>query len=295
VSLALVGKWFARRLNMAMAIYSLLVGIGFIAAFPSVGAAVTHAGWRPTWSAVGWFLVVILAPVAWLVVRSVPEEKGLRPDGEPAQEESSAADLTMWEALSSPAFWVFALSSAVFGLVYSGISLFNESILAQRGFDVGVFHLVLAVSTGVGLLANFGGGWLASRWPIQKLMGVGMAVLAIALGALPLVRTLTHVMLYGIAMGISGGVVTVVFFSVWGQVFGRSHLGRIQGCAQMLTVFASALGPLVLASTLERTGSYDVIFRGLAAMVVVLGLGCWFVAVPTRSLERNRLVAAQAQ
>lgn len=108
-----------------------------------------------------------------------------------------------------------------------------------------------------------------------------MGVLALALAGLPLVRTQAHVMLYGIAMGISGGVVTVVFFSVWGQVFGRTHLGRIQGCAQTLTVVASAIGPLLLASTLERTGSYDLIFRGLAAMVVLLGVGCWFVSVPT--------------
>ncbi len=59
----------------------------------------------------------------------------------------------------------------------------------------------------------------------------------------------------------------------------------------MLTVFASALGPLVLASTLERAGSYDVIFRGLGAMVVVLGLGCWFVAVPERPRRFEMLQA----
>jgi MFS family permease len=35
VSLALVGKWFARRLNFAMGIYSPLVGVGFIIAFPT--------------------------------------------------------------------------------------------------------------------------------------------------------------------------------------------------------------------------------------------------------------------
>src|SRR6202171_5264924 len=33
VSLALAGKWFARRLNYAMGVYSVLVGLGFIAAF----------------------------------------------------------------------------------------------------------------------------------------------------------------------------------------------------------------------------------------------------------------------
>src|SRR3984893_15359409 len=76
VSLALVGKWFERRLNSAMAIYSLLVGIGFIAAFPAVGHMVVRSGWRPAWSAIGWVLVLVLAPLAWLVVRSPPEGEG---------------------------------------------------------------------------------------------------------------------------------------------------------------------------------------------------------------------------
>ncbi|HXJ44569.1 MAG TPA: MFS transporter, partial [Bryobacteraceae bacterium] len=288
VSLALVGKWFARRLNSAMAVYSLLVGIGFIAAFPAVGQAVVRTGWRQAWSAVGWVLVLVLAPLAWLVVRSVPEAEGLHLDGDSELSHSQLADLSTWEAVSSPAFWVFALSSSVFGLVYSGISLFNQSILEQRGFDASTYHFVLVISTMLGLVANFAGGWLATRWSIQKLMGVGMGVLAAALLVLPQVRTFTHVVLYGIAMGVSGGVVTVVFFSVWGQVFGRSHLGRIQGCAQMLTVFASAVGPLLLAETLRQTGSYNLVFQVLAVTVVFLGIACWFVTVPNREVLAQR-------
>jgi MFS family permease len=259
VSLALVGKWFARKLNKAMAVYSLLVGFGFIMAFPAVGRIALKSGWRPAWAGVGWFLVLVLAPLAAIVIRNNPEDKGLQLDGDP-EPPSHLADLTIWTALSSPAFWVFGLSSSVFGLVYSGIALFNQSILEQRGFGATTYHSVLVISTLFGLAANFVGGWLASRWSIQKLMGVGMAVLAAALVALPLVRTSAHVVLYTVAMGISGGVVTVVFFSVWGQAFGRSHLGRIQGCAQMLTVFASAAGPLLLAETLRHTGSYDLMF-----------------------------------
>jgi hypothetical protein len=138
--------------------------------------------------------------------------------------------------------------------------LFNESILVERGFNASVYHDVLVISTMLGLLANFGGGWLATKMPIQRLSGLGMAALAVALVLLPMVRTYTHVLIYGAIMGIAGGVVTVVFFSVWGQVFGRAHLGRIQGWAQMMTVFASAVGPLLLAETLRSTGSYNFIF-----------------------------------
>jgi MFS family permease len=286
VSLALVGKWFARRLNLAMGVYALLVGIGFIAAFPSVGAAVLKFGWRATWGSVGWVLLLVVAPLAWLIVRNQPEDRGLELDGvsEPAPQLS---DLTTGEALRSPAFWIFALSSSLFGLVYSGISLFNENILVERGFKASVYHDVLVISTMLGLLANFGGGWLATKMPIQRLSGLGMAALAVALVLLPLVRTYTHVLVYGAIMGIAGGVVTVVFFSVWGQVFGRAHLGRIQGAAQMMTVFASAVGPLLLAETLRSTGSYNLIFNLLAVLTVALGVGAWFVALPSRHLTHG--------
>jgi MFS family permease len=265
-----------------MGVYSLLVGVGFIIAFPGVGSAVLGFGWRAAWSGIGWTLLLVLAPLAWLVVRNGPEERGLQFDGEDSAVQGSIQDLTLGEALRSQAFWLFALSSSVFGLVYSGISLFNQSILEQRGFDASVYYAVLSISTVLGLAANFGGGWIAQRWPIQRLMGLGMAVLGCAFCMLPLVETYTHVLLYAAAMGISGGVVTVVFFSVWGQAYGRSHLGKIQGAAQMMTVFASAIGPLLLAETLARTGSYDLIFYGLAAAVAVLGISCWSARSPSR-------------
>jgi MFS family permease len=214
VSLTLVGKWFGRRLNYAMGIYSLLVGVGFIAAFPSVGSAVVAFGWRTAWSGVGWVLLLVVAPLAWIAVRNGPDQRMTEFDSAGPAGPAALADFTLPEALRTTAFWLFALSSSLFGLVYSGISLFNQSILEQRGFDASVFHQVLVISTMLGLVANFAGGWIASRWSIQRLMGLGMGMLAGALLALPLVRSYTHVVLYGAAMGISGGAATVVFFSV---------------------------------------------------------------------------------
>ena len=239
-------------------------------------------------------------PIVWLVVRNEPlPEKTFESttnDQERDVENLSAqpADLTVWEALGSAAFWVFALASSAFGLAYSGIALFNESILKERGFDVSTYYLALVVTTLLGLAANFAGGWLATKWPIQRVMGIGMAVLAVALLALPHVTTQTHVLLYAVAFGIAGGIVTVVFFSVWGQVFGRRQLGRIQGCAQMLTVLASAIGPLLLAQTLERTGSYSAMFNILAGLVSALAVGSWLVRLPYRSPQALRSVVTNA-
>src|SRR5262245_7261272 len=145
VSLAMVGKWFRRRLTVAMAVYALVMSIGFMAAFPAVGAVVQSAGWRVAWAAIGAALLAGLAPLAWWLDRSSPEAVGLNVDGElPASStaddvagRADAAQATLAEALRSPAFWVFALASSIYGLVASGIGLLNESILAERGFRPG--------------------------------------------------------------------------------------------------------------------------------------------------------------
>lgn len=282
VSLALPGKYFARRLNMAMGIYSLLVGIGFIIAFPIVGGATLNHGWRASWLGLGVTLAAVVAPAAWIALRHQPNRESAAGPNE-ATTSRAPDDLTLGQALSSPAFWVFALASALFGLVYSGIALFNQSILEERGFDAKTYHTALVISTMVGLAANFAGGWLAARISLQRLMGGGMAVLAASLLMLPFVTVFAHVVAYAIATGVAGGVVTVVFFAVWAQAFGRTHLGRIQGGAQMLTVLGSAVGPLLLARTLTQTGSYRSIFFLLAAVVAGLGLACWVVRLPGRN------------
>jgi MFS family permease len=82
ISLAMVGHWFVRRIDMAMAIYSIVMSIGFMIAFPLVGALVQARGWRTAWFAIGAALIAGLAPLAWAAVRRSPEACGLMPDGE---------------------------------------------------------------------------------------------------------------------------------------------------------------------------------------------------------------------
>ena len=76
----------------------------------------------------------------------------------------------------------------------------------------------------------------------------------------------------------------VLFFSVWPKVFGRRHLGRIQGVAQALTVLASALGPLLRAWCVEHTGCYAAMFRILAAVIAAAALVALGVEIPRPAL-----------
>jgi MFS family permease len=280
VSIAMVGHWFVRRIDAAMAVYSIVMSVGFMLAFPLVGSLVQEWGWRGAWLAVGCGLLCLLAPVSSVLVRRGPESRGLLPDGDAvatavhtAVTGANAAHGVVWtEALLTRVFWVFAAGTALYGLVASGIGLFNESILAQRGFSAQTYYETLVVTALTALAGNFLGGWLAARVPLGRLMAVSLFVLAAGLAALPHVSTHAHVLIWATAMGLGGGLVMVLFFSVWPRVFGRRHLGRIQGAAQALTVLASAVGPLLLAWCVEWTGSYTMMFRVLAGVIACVGL-----------------------
>jgi MFS family permease len=291
VSLAMIGHWFVRRIDAAMAVYSVVMSVGFMMTFPMVGSMVQRWGWRAAWLAIGCCLIAGLAPLAWLLVRRSPEACGLRPDGDegtaqtpawtaPRAESPLTPGYTLGATLATPAFWVFALGAALYGLVASGIALFNESILAERGFGPDVYYQTLVVTAMTALAGNFLGGWLAGRVSLGRLMAAALFVLAAGLVFLPHVRTLVHVMAWAAAMGLGGGLVMVLFFSVWPRVYGRRHLGRIQGVAQALTVLASAIGPLLLAWCVSATGSYAAMFEVLAPVIAVMGLGAAIVGIP---------------
>jgi MFS family permease len=276
VSLALIGKTAGRRAGPAVGVYSFVTALGFMAAFALVRHAdqVWKVDWRTLWAGIG-VGVVAFAPAALLVRR-----EGFA--SEEAAAERPTDGLTLGAALATPAFWVFAVATSWYGMIAAGVSLFNQSVLEERGFDRGVFLSITVVMPMIGLASNLATGWAATRWSMPRLLALSMVLLAASLLSFPFVSTLPEVYAYAATMGVAGGMVTVLFFGVWGPAFGPAHLGKIQGAAQMLTVLASAAGPLALSTSKEWAGSYVPLLQGAAVAAVALALAAWFTLLPRR-------------
>jgi len=295
VSMAMIGKWFTRRLGMAMGLFSVLLAIGFIATTLGTGYAVGVYGWRTTWLTIAICLLAGLAPLGWLLVRSSPEAIGLAVDqaAEAAPDTavqtgtaSAATDLSLASALMTPAFWVFTLGAAMFNLTWSAITLFQESLLTEQGFGHEAFVLVMGLLVAAGLPANLLTGWLATPQRTGKLLAMGMLVLAASLAAFPWLRTSMDAMCYGTALGVSGGIITVIFFTAYGQSFGRTHLGAIQATVQVISTLASASGPVLLTFSRSHR-STPLFFYGSAAAAILLGGLALFIQPPRQMPDRS--------
>lgn len=276
-SITAVGKSFDRSVGIAMGVYSVLLSVFFAIAFIWIGGVVTTSGWRTAWMQVAVGLALFITPIAALFIREPGAGRG--EGGGEAADDAPSANLSLGRALRTPAFWVFAGATSVFGLVSSGLGLFNEAVLAERGFDQQTYHAFLAASAVLALVGQFACGWLTMRWSMQRLLGLAMFIYALALFALPSIATLAQLWTFAVLIGVSGGMVTVIFFAIWRR-FGAEHLGRIQGAAQMLTVLASAIGPLLFATCASWTGSYTPILWTLAPGVLLLAFAALRVVLP---------------
>lgn len=280
VSLTMVGKWFVRRLSVAMGIFAVLMSLGFAVAIVVAGDVVLNHGWRVMWSELGWILMILVG-LCMLFVRRDPEAVGL--DTEVVKDDESQEPVigfTLVQALMTPAFYVFAIGSALYNLVIAGVMLFNQSILGELGFDETVFQYAMAVFMATGLLGNFTAGWAARRWSLGRLMTIAMLAVGVYLLAFPELKTSGQALTHAGLLGFSGGVVSVIFFTAWADIFGRLHLGKIQGAAQVFAVLASATGPWFIESVFSSAGSYAPAFYALAPAVLIVAVFAYFVNIP---------------
>lgn len=277
ISISMVGKWFSGRQSFPMALYSLTLSLGFALA-PKLSEQYAEADWRVVWAGMGWILLLGMAPIALLLTRD-PKPKLADFDAN-REQPGDQIGFTLLQAMQTPAFWVFGLSISVIALIGAGKSLFNESVLVQQGFDKKLFYSLMSLSFMVGLFVKIPVGWAGLYVPLNKLNAVGLLMLAGTLFWLPYIHTMPEIYAYSILGGISGTITTVLFFTIWGQAYGRKHLGQIQSVAQMMTVLASALGPKVYAECFARYNSYAPAFLVLAGTLAVLGVWSLVIRVP---------------
>lgn len=300
VSITMIGKKFTGGLAWATAAYSVTLSLGFAFAFPLVGSRIQQAvklqgdaGWRTAWAEIGMILLCVLAPLALLLLRNPPQIQEAETADKPSLE-----GLSLAEALATPAFWVFAGATSLYGLAVSGIGLFNQGILEERGFNFDDYYQTLKFSTLVSLIAQFATGALATRWSFQRLISLAMALYAMGLIGLTTISVHWHLWTCTALLGSAGGIIMVTFFAIWSHAFGPKELGRIQGVAQMMTVFASSLGPVLFAECKARdwgslgNNTYAPILYSLAGVVIVTGVASWFVRLPKRSHESTGTEAA---
>ena len=117
---ATLSKWFVQQRGWALAIGSIGVSLASIITPVVMTRIVDSAGWRTGYAVLGVFILTVIIPISF-IMRRMPEDMGLRPDGVAAEKpelqaaasRTSNPSLTRAEAMRTPGFWLLSIGFGI--------------------------------------------------------------------------------------------------------------------------------------------------------------------------------------
>ena len=301
---ALVSKWFIRRRAMAISAATMGGYIGGVLLAPVTQAIIDYAGWREAWTFFGVLTVVMALLPAVLLLRRIPEDMGLLPDGDlrsiptpsrkaPARNIATAseASLRLGDALRTPAFWLLTLMVTVNSIATTGITFHMVPHFSDVGISDTAAATTVSLLTVGSITSVFAWGVVADRLGAKRVLLTVIMTLWIGAffvsGATSVVGAYTSSALFGVGMAGYGLLSEVV----WADFFGREHLGSIRGVTMIFQLVGNASGSLIAAILVDIQGDYDGAFD---LILVLFGVSFFVLLLARRPKPRAREERCQA-
>ena len=288
--ITMVNNWFIRRRSMALA--TAMTGVhfgGFLVYVLAIG--LEYHGFRTTMLGIGIFLLATTVPMS-LIIRSRPEDIGLKPDGDAAPADGSVPyraaaasddpepDFTARQALRTPVFWILAVVHMTSTISIVTLAAHLVPKLNDMGFSLTQAALVVSAYTCVAIVTQFVAGYFGDRLPKPPLIFGFLLLQAASLFVLATAEAkglaLVFALLYG--LGIGGRVPLMT--AIRGDYFGRKAFATIMGLSMLPNNFGMMVAPVFAGYMFDTTGSYLVPFLTFGVMNLFGALGMLFVRRP---------------
>jgi MFS transporter, OFA family, oxalate/formate antiporter len=291
VSATAVNNWFVLKRGKAMGFAA--SGISFSGAIlPMIAmVAIIKSGVDGAALVIG-ISVMLMAPLAWFVMREWPEDMRMLPDGvtaEPAfscRTERSGSQIgntpkkagsacNAWPfalLLCTGAFWKLGLSFAMLMVGTVGVMSQLKPHFADIGFSSLHAMILMSVTALIGSVGKYSWGSFCDRFEPKRvvvLMAIANAAgLSLALYQNSMITLILFIVVFGFTMG---GIMST--YSVMVAIFfGRDCFPSVLRYISIFLILQLA-GYLIAGQSHDRTGSYDLaymIFIGLDLLAAAL-------------------------
>jgi predicted MFS family arabinose efflux permease len=283
---SIVQRWFDVQRGLAIGLLTASTATGQLLFLPLLARLIVRYGWRTAVVTVA-VAALATAPLAWLLLRDRPEDKGLRPLGArgaasqvpPPQNPFVAALQALRSASTSRQFWILAGSFFVCGASTNGLV---GTHLIPACMDHGMPEVqaagLLAVMGIFDLFGTTGSGWLSDRFDCRWLLFIYYGLRGLSLLYLPT----------GLAAQGHGLSVFTVFYGLdWiatvpptvaltRQAFGAERVGLVFGWVIAAHQIGAALAATFAGVIRTHQGSYDYAFVTAGALCLATAVAVLF-------------------
>ncbi|GIU82390.1 MAG: MFS transporter [Acidobacteria bacterium] len=274
----LVASWFVRLRGTAIGI--LLTGTSFGGVLiPQIASPlIERYGWRTAMISVSLIIWLILLPAIIFLVKNKPSEIGLFPDGDESPIDENVAvnvknqeGLTLFEAMRTPIFWVFALCAAL--IFYPIFVTSQQFILYLQSEKIGLSLQQSSYAQSALFIVSVAGkfffGFLSDRMSPTKVMLICCTVMFLATLILLNLTAITA-FIFLIPFGLGYGGTFVLLQRLVADYFGNRDYPKILGVITVVETVGASVGGIITGRLADMAGGdYTQAFY---AVIIVTGL-----------------------
>lgn len=288
---ALIGRWFDRKLSLAVAFAYAGFGSGILVIVPLTQGLIDADGWRVAYRTLSVGLLALL-PVLLLLpweriarghpalsaARREPAQKATA-SGAPSTPSAVGQGWTIPTAIRTPEFWLLVQCFFFTACSTYSVVVQTVSFLVDEGYPPLEAAFAFGASGMLSIVGVLGSGWLAARKGFR--FTVTLSFTATLIGILALLGFSVAprgslVLIYVLAFGVSQGARGPVVSTLSTRIFARGQVGAIFGAIFMTMSFGSALGSWISGFLHDVTGDYRAAFLFSAASVVGAVSPFWY-------------------
>ena len=282
-----VQRWFYVHRGLALGLLTASSATGQLIFLPVLAKLVVDSGWR--WAVVAISAVALMvAPIAFWVMRDRPQDKGLRPLGLPDSEDVPApaggnpvvaALSALREASRRREFWILAGSFFVCGASTNGLV---GTHLIPACMDHGIPEVqaagLLAMMGIFDLFGTTGSGWLSDRYDNRLLLLTYYGLRGLALLYLPygFISEGHGLSIFAVFYGLDWIATVPPTVALTRQAFGAEKAGLVFGWIMASHQVGAALAASFAGFIRTFEGSYDHAFMVAGVLCMITAFGVLF-------------------
>jgi sugar phosphate permease len=269
----IANKWFLERRGLVTGIFGASTSAGQLVFYPVLTNLAVSIGWRESALVLALIAIAIVIP-AFALIRNDPADVNQQPFGAKEGEVTRAAAPDagiMRRAISSPDFWLLAVTFYICGATSNG--LVGQHLIphaVDHGLTQPVAANIVALMSAFNFIGTIASGWLTDRYDPRKLLLCYYGFRGISLLFLPYMHDIGGLSIFAILFGLDYIATVPPTVMLVAKTFGRQNVGIVYGWVFAAHQLGAAVAAWIGGVSRDALGDYGLAFM-VAGAIAILG------------------------